>query len=91
MKYKALKKREKELLLNGLKVKIYKIQDLNAEVDIEKLEALKKVMQDVIDSDDMESAMQMLAKYNLEGEKPTWFFCVMMKKQKKTAQFCSLI
>ena len=56
-----------------------------------KLDVLKKVIQDVEDSDNMEKATQLLAKYNLEGERPTRFFCAMMKKRRKTVQFCSLI
>ena len=49
MKYKVFRKSEKELLLNGLRAKIDEIQESNAEADVVKLEALKKVMQDVID------------------------------------------
>ena len=33
----------------------------------------------------------MLAKYNLEGERPTRFFCFMNKKRRKTAQFTTLV
>ena len=65
MKYKAFKKCEKELLLNGLRAQIDEIQKSNKEYDVVKLDAFKKVMQDVIDSEDMEAAVQMLAKYNL--------------------------
>ena len=39
----------------------------------------------------MESATQMLAKCNLEGERPTCFFWSMNKKCRKNAQFCTLI
>ena len=56
-----------------------------------RLDTLKKVIQDVIDSEDMEVAVQLLAKYNLEVERPNHFFCSMMKKCRNMAQFCSLI
>ena len=39
----------------------------------------------------MDSATQMLARYNLEGERPTQFFCYMKKKHKKIAKFYNLI
>ena len=59
----SIKKCEKELLLNGLRAQIDEIQESNAEADIMNLEDLKKVVQYVIDRDDMEAAIQMLAKY----------------------------
>ena len=55
-----------------------------------KLDALKKVVQDIVDSNDMEKATDLLVKYNLERGRPTHFFFAMMKKHRKTAQFCSL-
>ena len=61
---------------------------MNEEDDIEKL---KKCLQDVMDNEDKEAAVQMLAKYHLEGEKLTKSFCAMMKKKKETTQFCSLV
>ena len=67
------------------------IQDSNKSKDVAKLQLLNKVIQDVEDSDDMEKATQMLAWYNLEGERPTRFFCAMMRKRRKTAQFCTLV
>ena len=52
---------------------------------------IKKCLQDLIDHDDRDVAMTMLAKYNLDGEKPTRLFCSIMKKGKKTAQFKTLV
>ena len=67
------------------------IQDSNNSDDVTKQQMHKKVIQDVEDSDDMEKAMQLLARYNLEGERPTRFCCAKMRKRRKTAQFSSLI
>ena len=91
MKYKAYKKKEREMLTNSMKRQIEKIQNSNEEEDVYKVDILKKFLQDLIDHEDNEAAIQMLAKYHLEGEKPTKFFCAIMKKNKKTAQFCSLV
>ena len=67
------------------------IQDSNESEDVAKLQLLNKVIQDVEDSNDMEKAKQLLAQYNLKRERPTRFFCAMMRKRRKTAQFCYLI
>ena len=56
-----------------------------------KLDMLKKCLQDLIDYEDNDAAMKMLAKHHLEGERPTKFFCSMMKKIKNNVQFCSLV
>ena len=55
------------------------VMDSNEEEDMTKHKMLKKCLQDVIDHDDKEAAMKMLAKHHLEGEKPTKFFCSMMQ------------
>ena len=83
MKYKAYKKKEREMLTNGRKGQIEEIQDSNKEEDVTKLKMLKKCLQDLIDHEDNDAVMKMLDKHHLEGEKPTKFFCSMMKKKKK--------
>ena len=65
LKYKAFKKKEKELMLKNLREQLDDIQNSNESDDITKLKMLKKVIQDVGDSDDMEKATQLLAWYNL--------------------------
>ena len=45
----------------------------------------------MIDHDNREAARKMLVKYHLEGEKPTRFFCSIMKKGKKSAQFNAVV
>ena len=58
----------------NLKKQIDEIQDSSESDDVAKVQLLNKVIQDVEDSDDMEKAMQMLAWYNLEGEKTDMIF-----------------
>ena len=77
--------------MRNFKQQVDKIQDSNQSKDVAKLQLLNKVIQDVEDRDDMEKATQMLARYNLEGERPTEFFCAMMRKCRKTAQVCTLV
>ena len=91
MKYKAFRKRERNMTIRNLRQQIDKVQDSKEDDDIQRFQLLTKVVQDIEDSDEMESTTQMLAKYNLEGERPTRFFCSMNKKCRKTAQFCTLI
>ena len=81
MKYKAYKKKEREMLTNGLKRQIEGIQDSNEEEDMTKLEMLKKFLQDLIDYENNEAAMLMLTKHHLEGEKPTKLFTLWWKKE----------
>ena len=57
MKYKAFKKRERELLANGINSQIDEIQDSNAEEDIEKIKVLKRYLQDIIDHKNNEAAV----------------------------------
>ena len=56
-----------------------------------KLGLLKECLQDVIDHDDKEASMKILTKHHLEGEKSTNFFCLVLKKRKRTAQFDTLV
>ena len=74
MKYKAFKKREKELLMIGLRAQINELQDSNELMDTEKLEVLKRCLQDVIDNDNKEAAVQIIVIYHLEEEKLIRFF-----------------
>ena len=91
MKYKAFGARERDIMIRNIRQQIDEVQDSKAEVDIQRLQLLTKVVQDLEDSDGLESATQMLAKYNLEGERPTRFFSSMNKKRRKTAQFTTLV
>ena len=91
MKYKAFKSREKGRAVKHLSQQIDELQDSVEEAHIQRFQILTKVVQDLEDSEELESATQMLAKYNLEGERPTRFFCSMNKKRRKTAQFTTLI
>ena len=51
------------------------------------METLKKDLQDLEDERDEENARRYFSKSNLEGERPTKFFCSMNKKIKDEAQF----
>ena len=44
-----------------------------------------------MDKDDKVAARKALAKYGLEGEQPTCFFCKMNRKMRIKAQFNSLL
>ena len=48
---------------------------------------MKKELQEVEDERDMMNARKYLAKNQLEGERPTKFFCTMNCKMKNRAQF----
>ena len=67
MKHNAYKKKEREMLTNGLKRQIEEIQDSIKEEDVTKLEMLKKCLQHLIDHEDNDATMKMLAKHHLEG------------------------
>ena len=51
------------------------------EEDIEMVNSLKQEVQDIEDERDMAIARKSFVKMQLEGEKPTRFFCRMNKKQ----------
>ena len=70
-----------------LESEIDKLQNSREEKDIERVNNMKKVLQEVEDERDMLSARKYLAKNNLEGERPTKFFCMMNHKMKSKAQF----
>ena len=48
---------------------------------------MKKQLQDIEDEREMISARRYFAKNQLEGERPTRFFCSMNKKTKSRDQF----
>ena len=55
--------------------------------DIEMVEVLKQEVQEIEDERDMALARKHFAKLQLEGEKPTKFFCNLNKKRVAKAQF----
>ena len=57
--------------MRNLKPQVDESHDSNESKDVAKLQLLNKVIQDVEDSDDMEKAKKMFARYNLKGERPT--------------------
>ena len=75
-------KRTKDL--NGLiEQKIY--SDVTEDMDM--VEVLKQEVQDIEDERDMASARKYFAKMQLEGEKPTKFFCNLNRKRLAKTQF----
>ena len=52
-----------------------KTQNSNKECDVKELERLKKELDEIEHKEEIEAAREMMAKYKLEGEKPTCFFC----------------
>ena len=48
---------------------------------------MKKELEEIEDEKDMMNARRYLAKSQLEGERPTKFFCSMNRKMKSKAQF----
>ena len=75
MKYTANKRREEESIKHSLQAKIDEIQDSVDIEDGERLENLKKCLDDLERKEQEESALKLLAKYNIKGERPTKFFC----------------
>ena len=55
--------------------------------DMDMVEVLKQEVQDIEDKRDMVIARKYFAKVQLEGEKPTRFFCNLNKKRLAKAQF----
>ena len=64
-------------------------QKINSDVteDIDIVEVLKQEVQDIEDERDMAAARKYFTKMQLEGEKPTKFFCNLNKKRLAKAQF----
>ena len=73
LNYEAGKKRENCEQMARIEKRIDEIQNSNREEDNLELEKCKKELQDLVDEGDMEEARKSLAKYNLEGERPTVF------------------
>ena len=74
MKYTENKRKEEESIKHNLQAKIDEIQDLVDIDDGDRLENLKKCLDDLERKEQEESALKLLAKYNIEGERPTKFF-----------------
>ena len=87
MKYEAAKNRKN----NGRKLEIEGeidiIQNSQAEKDRIRVDTLKDELQKLEDTREEENARRYFAKNNLEGERPTKFFCSLSKKLKSKAQF----
>ena len=87
LKYQAEKKREmlrKEKEINNKIEELIESDDLN---DIMKVRTLKEEAQQLEDERQESTARKYFAKLQLEGEKPSKFFCKMNKKQMEKAQF----
>ena len=85
--YEAGKKRENGKQKARIEKRIEEIQNSNSEEDNLELEKCKTELQALLDDRDTEEARKTLAKYNLEGERPTKLFCSLNKKIKNKAQF----
>ena len=68
IKYTANKRREEESIKCSLQAKINEIQDSVDIDDGEILEKLQKCLDDLERKEQEESALKLLAKYNIEGE-----------------------
>ena len=87
IKYKATKKKKEKERTNNLESEIDKLQNSQAEEDIEWVNNMKKELQDIEDEREMISKRRYFGKNQLEGERPMRFFCSMNKKMKSMAQF----
>ena len=87
LKYAAEQKRKMLQKTNELGKMIDKKADSVKEEDIEEVEFLKQEIQNIEDERDMAVARKRFERMQLEGEKPTRFFCQMNKKIGAKAQF----
>ena len=78
--WKLYRKRENGKQMTMIEKRIDEIQNSNKEEDIQELEKCKTELQDLVDKKDSEEARKSLSKYNLEGKRPTKFFCSLKKK-----------
>ena len=87
MKYQAGEKRKEKEKIVKIWNEIDSIQNSTNEKDVERVNILKEELQDVENQKDIMNVRRYLAKNQLEGERPTKFFCSMNKKMKAKAQF----
>ena len=59
--------------------------------NLKELKPLNQCLDDIETKEDKEAARKAMARYKLEGEKPTQFFCKMNKKIKCSAQFDNFV
>ena len=87
MKYSA--KLERDLLrkTEELNDEIDRRIDLDKPEDMETVENLMEEVQNIKEERDLAAARQYFAKAQLEGEKPTRFFCSLNKKRMEKVQF----
>jgi hypothetical protein len=87
LKYAAEQKRKMLQSITDLEKRIDKKTNSDREEDIEEVAFLKQEIQNIVDERDMAIARKKFEKMQLEGEKPTRFFCRMNKKMGAKAQF----
>ena len=59
--------------------------------DVEELERLKHELNGIENKEEVDAARKAMARYKLEGEMPTSFFCKMNKKVDNAAQYDTMI
>ena len=87
MKYQAGDKKNEKEEVEKIGSEIDSIQNSIDEKDIERVNMLKEELQSIEDQKDIMNARRYLAKNQIEGERPTKFFCSMNKNMKAKAQF----
>ena len=87
MKYQAGERRKEKEKMRKLESEIDSIQNSMEKDKVERVNILKEELQELEDQKDMMDARRYLAKNQLEGERPTRFFCSMNRKMKSKAQF----
>ena len=75
MKYRANKRRKEKEKTDNLESEIDRLQNSQDEDDIVRVNNMKKELQDIEVEREMMSARKFFAKNQLEGERPTRFFC----------------
>ena len=87
MKFQTNKRRKENEKTNILESEINRLQNSQAKKDIERVNNMKKELQDIVDEGELTSARKYLAKNQLERERLTRCFCSMNRKMKSRAQF----
>ena len=87
MKYQAGERRKEKEKMEKIESEIDSIQNSTNEKDVERVNILKEELQELEDQKDIMNARKYLAKNQLEGERPTKFFCSMNKKMNAKTQF----